>query len=380
MSYEQVASHRYMVFDGRRNAAYVRALETIITPDSVVLDIGAGLGVLGLFAAKLGAKKVYLVEPESVIDVARKAAADSGLDNVAFIRAPLDEVTEDIRADVIISVFTGNMLFGEDLLPTLFKARDRFLAPGGVMLPDAARLMVAPVSAPEGYAHHVSDWDGFPAFCAQHKLPELDYRGARSFAANTLVYDMGSKYTQEPLAEPAQALELDLASATEAGCNTSAEVAINTAGTVHGWQSWFSMRLAGEWYSTARSAGPTHWSETFLPLAEPLAVNPGDVLDIRLSRPEYGEWSWITRHGDGQQRQSSFLSRPLAPADLAKNAASYKPVRNERGHAAARALELMNGEHTVAEIAAIMREEFPVLYPDEAAATRLLRGLVQQLS
>jgi SAM-dependent methyltransferase len=380
MSYEQVASHRYMVFDGRRNAAYVRALEKIITPDSVVLDIGAGLGVLGLFAAKLGAKKVYLVEPESVIEVARKAAAASGLTNVECIRAPLEELTLDIRADVIISVFTGNMLFGEDLLPTLFQARDRFLAPGGVMLPDAARLMVTPVSAPEGYEHHVSGWDDFPALCEEHKLPALDYSGARSFAANTLVYDMGSKYTQEPLAEPAKALELDLATATEAACNTSAEVTISTQGTAHGWQSWFSMRLAGEWYSTARADGPTHWSETFLPLAEPLPVHPGDVLGIRLSRPEYGEWSWITHYGDGQQRQSSFLSRPLAPADLVKKAASYKPVRNERGRAAARALELMNGEHSVAEIAAIMLNEFPAVYPDQPAAMRLLRGLVQQLS
>ena len=68
MSYTQVTAHRHMVFDARRNAAYVRALEKLVTPDTVVLDLGAGLGVLGLYAARLGAKKVYLVEPEPVIE------------------------------------------------------------------------------------------------------------------------------------------------------------------------------------------------------------------------------------------------------------------------------------------------------------------------
>ena len=51
-----------MALDEVRNRAYAQALRRVITPESVVLDLGAGLGTLGLLAAKLGARRVYLVE------------------------------------------------------------------------------------------------------------------------------------------------------------------------------------------------------------------------------------------------------------------------------------------------------------------------------
>ena len=65
-----------MVFDGTRNAAYARALKKVVTPDTTVMDLGAGLGILGLIAARLGAAKVYLVEPTVALEVARSVAAD----------------------------------------------------------------------------------------------------------------------------------------------------------------------------------------------------------------------------------------------------------------------------------------------------------------
>lgn len=55
MSYGQVCDHRSMVFDQRRNAAYARAIAAHVRPDSVVLDLGAGLGLHGLLAARAGA-------------------------------------------------------------------------------------------------------------------------------------------------------------------------------------------------------------------------------------------------------------------------------------------------------------------------------------
>ena len=54
--------HVPMLNDETRNEAYYQALKKVITPDSIVVDVGSGSGLLSLMAAQLGAKKVFSVE------------------------------------------------------------------------------------------------------------------------------------------------------------------------------------------------------------------------------------------------------------------------------------------------------------------------------
>lgn len=379
MSYTQVTSHHHMVFDARRNAAYVRALQELVTPETVVMDIGAGLGVLGLFAARLGAKKVYLVEPEPVIEVARQAAADSGLDNVECIRGRIEELKEAIQADIIISVFTGNLLFGEDLLPSLFFARDRFLKPGGVLLPDAARILVRPASAQKIYDENVEAWNGYGQFCTENDLPALDFGAARSYAANTMLYDAGGeKYPINPLAETTEAMYLDLTRADRAGGKAKVNLVATEAGTQHGWQAWFAMRLHDQWYDTSRAAGPTHWSEVFLPLLQPMPVSVGDQLELTLSRPEYAEWSWVSCHNGRRQNQSSFLSLPLRPADMIKQSEGYRPKLATLGSAVSWALQRMDGSLNSGELAEAVMREHPGAFVSHREALQFMRYLAQR--
>src|SRR6478736_5339945 len=131
MSYVVVSSHRGMALDAGRNEAYARALAAAITPDSVVLDLGAGTGVLGIMAARLGARRVYLVEPEDIVLVAEELVAANGLqDRVRCLQGRIEKVQLPEQVDVIVSVLTGNFLLTEDLLPSLFYARDTVLKPG----------------------------------------------------------------------------------------------------------------------------------------------------------------------------------------------------------------------------------------------------------
>src|SRR4029079_14501434 len=116
MSYVVVSSHRGMALDAGRNEAYARALAAAITPDSVVLDLGAGTGVHGLMAARLGARRVYLVEPEDIIALAEENVRANGLqDVVRCIQGRIEDVTLPEPVDVIVSVLTGNFLIPEPL-------------------------------------------------------------------------------------------------------------------------------------------------------------------------------------------------------------------------------------------------------------------------
>jgi protein arginine N-methyltransferase 1/protein arginine N-methyltransferase 6 len=50
-----------MVYDGGPNPSCFNAIEERIDAMSAVLDLGAGVGVLGLEAARRGARKAYVV-------------------------------------------------------------------------------------------------------------------------------------------------------------------------------------------------------------------------------------------------------------------------------------------------------------------------------
>ena len=54
--------HYAMMNDHPRNVFYREALRRVITPESIVLEIGAGSGLLSIIAASLGAKCVVAVE------------------------------------------------------------------------------------------------------------------------------------------------------------------------------------------------------------------------------------------------------------------------------------------------------------------------------
>ena len=92
MVYQSVNSHRSMTFDGRRNNAYYKAMRDSITPDSVVLDLGSGTGIHGFLAAKLGAKRVYCVEPQDIIGISREIAAANELPQVEFIQGKIEDI------------------------------------------------------------------------------------------------------------------------------------------------------------------------------------------------------------------------------------------------------------------------------------------------
>jgi protein arginine N-methyltransferase 3 len=50
--------------------------------DAVVLDVGCGTGILSLFAAKSGAKRVIAVDASDIAEKAAKIVQANGLDGI----------------------------------------------------------------------------------------------------------------------------------------------------------------------------------------------------------------------------------------------------------------------------------------------------------
>merc|ERR1711935_179057 len=112
--------------------------------DKVLLDVGCGTGILSMFAAKAGAKKVIGIEMSSIVEYAQKIVKANHLENtVTIIKGKVEEVElpEGIeKVDIIISEWMGYCLLYESMLQTVLFARDKWLAPGGMIMPDRATL------------------------------------------------------------------------------------------------------------------------------------------------------------------------------------------------------------------------------------------------
>src|SRR5437867_2580258 len=141
-----IADYGAMISDEVRMGAFVRALRQAVKPGAVVIDIGTGTWIFALLACRFGARRVYAIEPDDAIQVAREIAVANGCaDRIEFIQDLSTGVTLGERADVIISDIGGVLPWFQQHIPSIADARRRFLAPGGALIPqrDTAWAAVA---------------------------------------------------------------------------------------------------------------------------------------------------------------------------------------------------------------------------------------------
>ena len=148
-SYSHIGIHREMIGDAARTGAYLKALEghADALKGKVVLDVGCGTGILSMFAARAGARKVYAVDASGITRHTRRLVKENGFEDVIeVITARMEDVTaKDIPepVDCVVSEWMGYALFFESMLPSVVHARDKFMRPGGLVLPNVADVRVA---------------------------------------------------------------------------------------------------------------------------------------------------------------------------------------------------------------------------------------------
>ena len=67
-----------MIADRVRTDAYRQAIESSVK-GLVVIDVGAGTGILSIFAAEAGAKHVYAIESSDIVRVCEDQVRSKGL-------------------------------------------------------------------------------------------------------------------------------------------------------------------------------------------------------------------------------------------------------------------------------------------------------------
>lgn len=145
--------HYAMMNDTPRNEFYYNLLKKHVTPETGVLEIGAGSGLLSMMAAKLGAKWVVAVEgsKEMCALAVANVAQNKLSDKVRVLNKLSTEMTlKDLpgKPDILVSEIFGTLLLGESALDYIEDARERLLKPTTKIIPQHGVQYAVPIECP----------------------------------------------------------------------------------------------------------------------------------------------------------------------------------------------------------------------------------------
>jgi len=280
--YERLIHQQQMLEDEVRTSAYQRGI-IINRPDfegRTVLDVGAGTGILSIFAAQAGARRVFAVEQTAAADFARRLIAHNKVsDRVDVIQATLSDLTLPEQVDIIISEPWGFFLFHERMVETFLRARDRFLRPGGALFPATGRVWLAPFSDRELYTSRLARL----SFWRRTDFLGVDFSSLAETAAEELFAQpaVGLVPPNLLMASPVvfsydfRSLELDALAEIRLPFRFLAA----HPGEISGLAGWFDVTFEGSVervrLTTAPDAPPTHWAQMRFVFTEPVPIQIG---------------------------------------------------------------------------------------------------------
>jgi len=276
-SYAHFGIHEEMLKDEVRTLTYRNSIyhNKHLFKDRVVLDVGCGTGVLSMFAAKAGAKKVIGVECSSIVDHARKIVKANGLDDIVeLIKGKVEEITLPVeKVDIIISEWMGYCLFYESMLNTVLYARDKWLAPNGMIFPDQARLYVTAIEDRQYKDDKINWWDnvyGFDMSCIRDVAitePLVDVVEAKQVVTNAVIVKEINLYT-------VQVEDLDFSSMFN--------LEVSRSDYIQALVTFFSVEFTKCHKRTGFSTGPdsqyTHWKQTVFYLKDYITAKKGETV------------------------------------------------------------------------------------------------------
>jgi len=279
--YAEFEVHRTMIRDRVRTEAFRAAIDAVVRPGDTVLDVGAGSGVLSVFAARAGAARVYAVEQTSIAVLAQELAAANRVDDIVrVIQGDVMDIEPPERVDVVVSEWLGGFGIDEGMLVPVIAARDRWLEPGGAMIPRSVTAWAALV-----HDRHLADMVSFLRDMpyglrlddlVDKTVNEILYSGTfRHLAAGDLRSEPGRLWTTD-----AGVIPFEQACAAH---EAETLLPVRHHGTANALALWFSAELApGVSLSVGPGDPPTHWGMTTAPLSSPVELRPGMVVRSRV--------------------------------------------------------------------------------------------------
>lgn len=274
-SYSHFAIHEEMLKDEVRTRTYQQAIinNKAQFKDKVVLDVGCGTGILCMFAAQAGAKKVIGVDMSGIVTQARQIIkANKFEDVITILHGKLEEIDLGVdKVDIIVSEWMGYNLFYENMLDTVLYARDKWLVPNGLILPDKASLYICGIESAQYKQEKISWWDdvyGFDMSCIKKQA---------------LIEPLVDTVSEEELVtDHCKLVTIDITTCTKEDLvfTTDFDIASLYNDHFHAFVTWFDVEFSRLDNSTMFPTGPhhryTHWKQTIFYTKADLPINTGE--------------------------------------------------------------------------------------------------------
>jgi len=280
-SYAHYSIHYEMLSDKTRTNSYRDALinNRDKLTSSLVLDIGCGTGILSMFAAQAGAKSVVGVDCSDIIYQAMDIVRENNMgDKVTLVKGRLEETKlPHEKFDIIVSEWMGYFLLFEGMLDSVLAARDKYLAPGGTILPNRCTIHLCAVSDPERYNSLVGFWSdvyGYKMSCMRSPI-----------LGEASVEVVGSQFVAS---SSPKVLDLDINTCSVADTEFTSSFTLEISrdceltGILGYFDTFFDLPTSPVMFSTGPDSTPTHWKQTVFYLPEKISVVEGQELSGRI--------------------------------------------------------------------------------------------------
>jgi len=293
-SYEDLEIHELMLLDKPRTEAYRDAIlgNPGLFKDKFVLDVGSGTGILSLFCAQAGAKKVFSVEASNLAILSREIIKENQLDSTVEVfhgRVEDFKLPDEVeRVDIIVSEWMGFYLLHEGMLDSVIWARDNFLKSDGLMFPETAAIYAAPCQVPSRF----DTWNDFCDLNFVHFAKQL--RKQKSSKPEVLVVEDANLLHEGNIIAWLDLKEVSTQDLNE--FNVKEVFVAQQVGKFQGVCIWFECTFPAinsdpVLLSTSPRAIPTHWKQTVIVLpteetCEDVEVGSPLAVELKIVRHE----------------------------------------------------------------------------------------------
>ncbi|XP_044211617.1 protein arginine N-methyltransferase 3 [Thunnus albacares] len=282
-SYGHYGIHEEMLKDKVRTESYRDFMyrNPEVFRDKVVLDVGCGTGILSMFAARAGAKKVIAVDQSEIIYQAMDIVRSNQLeDKITLIKGRIEDINLPVeKVDIIISEWMGYFLLFESMLDSVVHARNLYLADGGSVYPDLCNISLAAVGDTQKHQDRIAFWDdvyGFNMACMKKAVvPEAVVEVVK---AETLI------------SEPTVIQTIDCNSVCLSELEFASDFCLKIKDTadctaiVGYFDIFFDKGCSNKvMFSTGPQVTKTHWKQTVFLLERPVSVQAGEELKGKIT-------------------------------------------------------------------------------------------------